>query len=64
MKFHLPDMSCGGCVRAVTAAITQADAQAQIEADTVARTISVQTSATPQEVIRALAEAGFPASAA
>ncbi|REF73412.1 heavy-metal-associated domain-containing protein [Paracoccus versutus] len=64
MKFHVPDMSCGGCVRAVSAAITVLDAQAKVEADTVSRTISVDTAAAAPEVMKALDEAGFPATAA
>ena len=64
MKFHVPDMACGGCARSVAAAIAVLDAQAKVEADTASRTISVDTTAAAAEVMKALEEAGFPATAA
>lgn len=64
MRFHVPDMSCGGCARSVTAAISSLDAQAEVGADTASRTISVKTTASETVVLKALEEAGYPATAA
>ena len=33
MRFHLPNMSCGGCARSVTRAIQSVDADARIVID-------------------------------
>lgn len=62
MQLHVPDMNCGGCARAVTAAIRQVDAGATVEADPPSRMVKVQTSAPVATIQKALAEAGFPAS--
>jgi len=63
MQFHVPDMSCGSCVPHVTDAIAKVDPGAVVEADTVARTITVTTSASQQEIEEALADDGYPATA-
>jgi copper chaperone len=60
MKFHVEDMTCGGCARAVTAAVKALDPAARIEADPPTRTVLVE-SARPEPEIRAvLQQAGFP----
>ena len=43
MHFHVPDMSCGSCVRHVNEAIARIDPGAKVEADTVSRRITVST---------------------
>jgi len=63
MQFLVPDMICGSCVPHVTDAIAKVDPGAEIEADTVARTITVSTSASQQEIEEALADDGYPATA-
>ena len=63
MKFHVPDMSCGGCARSVAKAVTLLDEQAKVDADTVSRTVSVETTAPAAQVMKALEDAGFPATA-
>lgn len=64
MRFHIENMTCGGCVRGVTKAITRLDPNARLEADTDARTVEIHTSAARERVEHALAEAGFPTAAA
>ncbi|MFT3688681.1 heavy-metal-associated domain-containing protein [Paenirhodobacter sp.] len=64
MKFHVPDMSCGGCLRSVTKALTVLDEGARVTADLEARVISVETTAAVPAVLAALSEAGFPATEA
>lgn len=60
MRFHLEDMTCGGCVRGVTRAIQSVDPGAKVEADPPSRTVEVTTTATREQLEAALAEAGFP----
>ena len=62
MRFHIENMTCGGCVRGVTKALTRLDPDATLQAELEAHTITVQTSAASETVTQALAEAGFPVS--
>lgn len=59
LTLHIPNMSCGGCVRGVTAAIREIDAQAEVSPDLSARTISLTTCRPEIEVRKILTEAGF-----
>lgn len=60
MRFHIDDMTCGGCVRGVTRAIQSVDPAATIEADPPSRTVEVVSTATREQLEAALHEAGFP----
>jgi copper chaperone len=60
MQFHVEDMTCGGCARAVTAAVKAIDPTAKVEADPPTRTVRVESSRPEPEVRAALADAGFP----
>jgi len=60
MRFHLEDMTCGGCVRGVTRAIHSVDPEAIVEADPPTRTVEVTSTATREALEAALADAGFP----
>lgn len=59
MKFHIENMTCGGCVRGVTAAIRAVDPQARIEADPETRRVEVTSSADRAHLVVALKAAGF-----
>jgi copper chaperone len=59
MQFHIENMTCGGCARAVTTAIRDLDPAATIRADPPARTIDVQTACGETELRAALTAAGF-----
>ncbi len=62
LEFHIPNMSCGHCVRAITQALQAADAQAQVTVELPVHLVQVQTTL-PREVLAAqLAQAGYPAS--
>ncbi len=63
MQFHLEDMSCGGCARAVTKTIHSIDPQAEVTADPPSRQVQVRTTAPEEQIAAALREAGFPPSA-
>jgi copper chaperone len=60
MRFHLDDMTCGGCARAVTAAIRNLDPAAAVAADPPTRTVDVETTRAEADVRAALTAAGFP----
>ncbi len=60
LELTLPDMTCGGCARGVTAAIKAVDPAATVEADPAAHSVRVTTGASPEAVKTALTEAGFP----
>ena len=62
MQFHVQDMTCGSCVRHVNEAIAKVDPAAKVEADTVSRTITVVTTASQQQIEKALRDDGYPAS--
>ncbi len=61
MKLHIENMTCGGCARSVGKTLALLDEDARITADPASRSVTVQTSAAPAEVLRALDAAGFPA---
>lgn len=58
--FHIPDMTCGGCLGAVTTAIQKLDPQARIEDDLENRTITIVTDKAEASVLTALEKAGYP----
>ena len=39
--FHVPDMTCGGCLRAIARALQSVDPQARVEGDLDTRTLKV-----------------------
>ena len=61
MQFHVEGMTCGGCARAVTRAVTSLDRDAKVQADPRSRTVTVETAVAAEAVRSALADAGFPA---
>jgi copper chaperone len=60
MQFHIDNMTCGGCARAVTAAIRDLDPTAMVTVDPPARSVEVETARGETEVRAALTAAGFP----
>jgi len=61
---HIPKMRCGGCAAGVEKAIQSVDASARINTDIEARRVEVTTPADRQNLLAALADAGYPAEAA
>lgn len=61
--FKVSGMSCGHCVRAVTAALQALDAAAQVEVDLAAGEVRVESRLSAAEVIAALHEEGYAAQA-
>jgi copper chaperone len=60
MQFHIDSMTCGGCARAVTAAIQALDPSAVVTADPPARTVRVDSILNEAAIRAVLAAAGFP----
>ena len=61
MHFRIEGMTCGGCAKSVTAAITSVDPGAKVEATPAARTVEVETSASEVQILQVLDQAGYPA---
>lgn len=64
MKFRIENMTCGGCARAVTAAIHDIDPDAKVDVAPDDRLIVVSSRAGADQISAALADAGFPATPA
>jgi copper chaperone len=63
IELTLPDMSCGHCQRAVTAAVLRVDPQAQVNVDLQTKVVAIE-SAQPVDAFKLmLAEEGYPAAA-
>ena len=59
--FHIPGMTCGGCLEAVTRAIHKLDPKAQIEGDLENRTVTIRSGKAAASLLVALENAGYPA---
>lgn len=59
LELDLPGMTCGGCVRGVTAAVRELDPEARVEADLEQRHATITTTAPEAQVRKALTEAGY-----
>ena len=61
---NVPGMNCGHCRAAVEQAIASVDSAATPQIDLVTRTVSLESDASDQVIIDALAAKGYPATAA
>lgn len=59
MQFHIQDMTCGGCVRGVQAAIRSVDPAAEVTSDLDTRQVRVASQVPRETIVAALTEAGF-----
>ncbi len=57
--FHVPDMTCGGCVRAITNAVKEADPAAEIAADVPTHLVRIDSAKPAEALLAAIREAGF-----
>lgn len=62
--FKVEGMSCQHCVAAITRALQTLDQKAEVEVDLPAGLVRVNSAVAESEVLRVLAEKGYPASAA
>lgn len=59
MEIQVDDMSCGGCARSITNAVKEADPDALVNVDVAQKTVSVASTLAANEVLAAIAEAGY-----
>lgn len=64
MRFHIENMTCGGCARSVTKAAESVDPRAKISADPVTKKVTIESALPSDAFASALADAGYPATAA
>ncbi|WP_459614198.1 heavy-metal-associated domain-containing protein [Bordetella sp. 2513F-2] len=61
IEFLVPDMSCGHCVKTITAAVQAVEPQAQVQADLGTHRVRIDGAATPGPLRQAIEEAGYTA---
>ena len=60
LRFQVPAMSCGHCVKVITDTVRTVDPQARVDADLATHGVTVET-AKPREVfVVPLTDAGYP----
>ena len=59
LKLKVPDMTCGHCVSTVEKAIKAVDSTASVKTDLGTKTVTVETSAVPEAISKALDGAGY-----
>jgi copper chaperone len=57
--FRVPNMSCGGCARSVTAALHGVDPRLEVRVDLERREVAVVGAADDEALARALRDAGY-----
>jgi copper chaperone len=60
LELTLPGMTCGHCVKTVTAAVQRVDPQARLQVDLPAHRVSIASAAPREAFARALADEGYP----
>ncbi len=61
--FVVSDMTCDGCVRAITKAVQAVDPAATVSADLVSKRVHVESTSPPADLAEAIDEAGFTVAA-
>jgi len=59
IELTLPTMTCGHCVKTVTAAVQQVDAAARLQVDLPTHQLRIESTRPAAEFERALAEEGY-----
>jgi copper chaperone len=59
IELTLPTMTCGHCVRTVTATVQKVDAQATLHIDLPTHQVRIESKTPAEEFRRALAEEGY-----
>lgn len=62
--FLVPDMTCDGCVRAVTNAVKAVDGAAVVRADLATKRVEIDSTAAAPALAEAVRDAGFTVEAA
>jgi copper chaperone len=61
LELKLPDMTCGHCVRTVTATVQRVDPGATLRIDLPAHQVSIESAQPREAFVQALADEGYPA---
>ena len=64
IELNVKDMTCGHCITAVTRAVKSVDPSAEVQVDLGSGRVRVDGRSAAGELIRALGDAGYPASPA
>jgi copper chaperone len=59
--FTVDGMTCGGCAGSVTRAVQHVDKNARVEVDLATKTVKVESTLPPLQIIDAITTAGFDA---
>ncbi len=59
LQLKVPDMTCGGCVNAITNAIKTVDTNATVQGDPKTKIVLVETESTESAIKKAIAQAGY-----
>lgn len=59
-KFHVPRISCVGCMNAVTKAVKGVDTNATVNVDLGNKIVAVESTVSADTVAAALSAAGYP----
>ncbi|KPX05980.1 heavy-metal-associated domain-containing protein [Pseudomonas savastanoi] len=59
--FNVQGMTCGHCVRAVTQAIKNDDLGADVQIELASKQVKVQSSLSPEQIVRLISEEGYQA---
>ena len=62
--FHVPDMSCGHCTKAIEKAVSEADGAASVTCDLGAQLVKIESQLPAATLAAALYRAGYPATLA
>ncbi|MGY2051801.1 heavy-metal-associated domain-containing protein [Methylobacterium sp. JK268] len=63
LRFHVSNMSCGGCAKGVTRAVRGLDGDARVDVDLPSREITIRGAVDAPGVVAALKRAGYEARA-
>jgi len=58
-SFHVSDMTCSGCVKAITGAVRDLDPAATVDANVETKLVVVASNATTDALAEAMRDAGF-----
>lgn len=61
IELTLPTMTCGHCVKTVTATVQRLDAAARVRIDLPTQTVQIESTRPAEELRQALADEGYPA---
>jgi copper chaperone len=62
LQLKVPDITCGGCVNAITNAVRTVDANAIVQGDPKTKIVLVETQATETAIRAAIAKVGYSVS--